>query len=437
MTTEQTILDNNADRYLTAIVQSDVEGGNYTNNNLVVATENATTAGNGIMLYGSQVDPKELGLKKGDKIKVTLHKGKAQIVNYQGVYEVTGAKTEEWATVEKEGTATITPIEITPNDLINYQSMTVKIKKATPQAAGIWGVNSPYTFTSGGQEFAVFCKSDAAAFMDQPFAAVESDITGIVTVYKEVPQLAPRNMEDVAGFASTTPTITSATPTSLSFPATGGSKDIEIGVVNMGSNTLSHGGLSGILSATINGTKVTVNAEANTTTKEIEQTLKVSLTNGNSIDIPITVAAPSTGGGYSLISTLEELTAGKYFMAGYVELNNDKVDLTPYNYQLWTGEVSYTGSGTSSNSDLVTVSYQFKDNEITPQEASKTGTEMELVAVTGKPNTYYIKVGDKYLYNSVATTNRRLYLKDTAEDAEWVFMDKSNGTGVTASITHT
>ena len=81
MTTEQTILDNNADRYLTAIVQSDVEGGNYTNNNLVVATENATTAGNGIMLYGSQVDPKELGLKKGDKIKVTLHKGKAQIVN--------------------------------------------------------------------------------------------------------------------------------------------------------------------------------------------------------------------------------------------------------------------------------------------------------------------------------------------------------------------
>lgn len=438
MTTEQTILDNNADRYLTAIVQSDVEGGNYTNNNLVVATENATTAGNGIMLSGSQVDPKELGLKKGDKIKVTLHKGKAQIVNYQGVYEVTGAKTEEWATVEKEGTATITPIEITPNDLINYQSMTVKIKKATPQAAGIWGVNSPYTFTSGGQEFAVFCKSDAAAFMDQPFAAVESDITGIVTVYKkEVPQLAPRNMEDVAGFASTTPTITSATPTSLSFPATGGSKDIEIGVVNMGSNTLSHGGLSGILSATINGTKVTVNAEANTTTKEIEQTLKVSLTNGNSIDIPITVAAPSTGGGYSLISTLEELTAGKYFMAGYVELNNDKVDLTPYNYQLWTGEVSYTGSGTSSNSDLVTVSYQFKDNEITPQEASKTGTEMELVAVTGKPNTYYIKVGDKYLYNSVATTNRRLYLKDTAEDAEWVFMDKSNGTGVTASNNNT
>lgn len=124
-------------------------------------------------------------------------------------------------------------------------------------------------------------------------------------------------------------------------------------------------------------------------------------------------------------------------MAGYVELNNDKVDLTPYNYQLWTGEVSYTGSGTSSNSDLVTVSYQFKDNEITPQEASKTGTEMELVAVTGKPNTYYIKVGDKYLYNSVATTNRRLYLKDTAEDAEWVFMDKSNGTGVTASNNNT
>lgn len=430
---EQAVLDNEADHYLIGVVQSDVEGGNYTNNNLVIATENATTAGNGILLFGSQVDPKTLNVKRGDKVKITLHKGKAQTVNYQGVYEITGGKDDQWATVEKIGTASIKPIEITPNDLASYQSMTVTIKEATPKEPGVWGVNSPYTFTAGGQDFAVFCRADAAAFQNQPFAAVKANITGIVTLYKGNAQIAPRNMEDVAGFASQMPTIISATPREVNFKATGGSEDITLEVVNMGDNTLTVTGLSGILGAIIEGTKITVTAQPNTTASAIEQTLKVTVANGNSIDIPVTVAAPTAGGGYSMISTLADLKEGKYFMAGYAEVTSDKTDLTPYTYQIWTGEVS----GKSGNSDLVTVSYQYESNNLVPKEESKVAGEMELIAVTGKPNTYYIKVGDKYLYNSATATNRRLYFKDTAEDTEWVFIDKSNGTGVVGSNNNT
>ena len=60
MTTTEAPVDANADRYLDAVVMNDVAGANYTFNNLILATENATEAGNGITLYGSQVEPSTL-----------------------------------------------------------------------------------------------------------------------------------------------------------------------------------------------------------------------------------------------------------------------------------------------------------------------------------------------------------------------------------------
>lgn len=101
MTTTQTPVDATTDRTFEAVVQSNTEGGNYTNNNLVLATEGATAAGNGITLFGSQVDPATLQLTQGDKVKVTLYKGLAKTVNYNGMYEVTGSQTDNWAKVEK------------------------------------------------------------------------------------------------------------------------------------------------------------------------------------------------------------------------------------------------------------------------------------------------------------------------------------------------
>lgn len=47
-----------------------------------------------------------------------------------------------------------------------------------------------------------------------------------------------------------------------------------------------------------------------------------------------------------------------------------------------------------TNSDLITSAYQYANNQLTPQNASELATtEVELIAVSGKANTYYIKVG--------------------------------------------
>ena len=113
MTATSEVINANADCYFEAVVQNDVTGGNYSFNNLILATEGATTAGNGITLYGSQVEPSTLGLNMGDKVKVTLIKGLAKSQIRNGLYQATGAATDTWAKIEKlNGTATITPIEI-------------------------------------------------------------------------------------------------------------------------------------------------------------------------------------------------------------------------------------------------------------------------------------------------------------------------------------
>lgn len=149
------------------------------------------------------------------------------------------------------------------------------------------------------------------------------------------------------------------------------------------------------------------------------------MSGGNSVTVPIKVAAIGGSNGYKLIETVADLSEGKYFMAGYAEISNNKTDLKPYTYQIW--------QGTLSGSDLVTVAYQYQGDELIAKDASQVAAEMELVKIDGKADTYYIKIGDQYLYNPTKATNRKLKLKDTADESvEWKFEDKNNG-GVTAS----
>lgn len=388
MTSVQTVVDATADRYFEAVVQNDVEGGNYSFSNLILATENATTAGNGITLYGNQVEPTSIDVKKGDKVKVTLYKGLAKTVNYNGMFEVTGGKEDTWAKVEKLGsTATITPISITADKLADYQGMTVTIQNATTTTAGVWANTSSissHTFTAGGTEFVVFCKKDATAFIDQPYIAATGTITGLAAVNSNKGQLVPRNLEDVKNFQSSTPTIISADPASLSFPSTGGTKDIEISVANMGSNTLSHTGLSDILSATINGTKVTVSAEANTTAADIKQTLKISLTNGNSIDIPIIVEAPSTGN-ETRVSV--DFTVADNYPSTFPKLSaNKQVEAQTFSF----GGYDFVFAGSASNGY-----YQAMESGNPYIINGKKGAYIELPAIS-----------DKRLTQIIATTRK-------------------------------
>lgn len=292
------VIDANADRFFEAVVQADVESGNYTTNNLQVAVEGATSEKNGVTLYGSQVDPKTLGLKMGDKVKVTLIKGTAKVQNFSGLYEVTGSKDETWCKVEKIGTANVTPIVITADKLAAYQAMTVTIKNVSSDGSGTWCTADKYdthTFTADGTNITVYCQA-GSVFAGQTYTKATGDLTGVATMYRSAAQIAPRNLNDVKAFSSSEPVITGVDPEKVSFAAEGGTKDITVTVANGEGKTLSTSGLSGILSATVSGNVVTVKAQANASAESVSQTLKITLDGtSSSVEVPVTVAAQGTG----------------------------------------------------------------------------------------------------------------------------------------------
>ena len=366
MTDTEAPVDANADRYLDAVVMNDVAGANYTFNNLILATENATEAGNGITLYGSQVEPSTLGLNKGDKVRVTLYKGLAKVVNYSGMYEVTGAKEATWCKVEKTGTVTSIPTAtIAAADLAKYQGMAVTIANASVAQAGVWAsasALSSHTFTADGANFTVFCKKsdekNPSVFLDVPFKAGSGNISGLAAVYKNNSQLVPRNLDDVAAFSdSSTPMITGVTPGSLSFPAAGGEETLTVSVSSQGDNQLSVSGLTAPLSATVSGLTVTVKADPNTGTQPVNQTLTITLANGNSKDVPVTLLG--AGGGET----------GEVVAFSITDIKADNADLptngydpqvvaTPSTWVSWTvGGIEFTGvricESSASNGSII------------------------------------------------------------------------------------
>lgn len=352
MTTTEAPVDANADRYLDAVVMNDVAGANYTFNNLILATENATEAGNGITLYGSQVEPSTLGLNKGDKVRVTLYKGLAKVVNCSGMYEVTGAKEATWCKVEKTGTVTSIPTAtIAAADLAKYQGMAVTIANASVAQAGVWASASAlsHTFTADGANFTVFCKQsdekNPSVFLDVPFKAGSGNISGLAAVHKNNSQLVPRNLDDVAAFSdSSTPMITGVTPASVSIPAIGGNETIIVSVANKGENVLSVSGLSGLLEATVDNANnmVTVTAQPNTGAVQ-NQTLTIAIAGGNSVTVPVTLLGVGGGGTGEVVAfSITDIKADNADLPtnGY----GSQVVATPSTWVSWTvGGIEFTG----------------------------------------------------------------------------------------------
>lgn len=351
MTDTEAPVDANADRYLDAVVMNDVAGANYTFNNLILATENATEAGNGITLYGSQVEPSTLGLNKGDKVRVTLYKGLAKVENYNGMYEVTGAKEATWCKVEKTGTVTSIPTAtIAAADLAKYQGMAVTIANASVAQAGVWAsasALSSHTFTADGANFTVFCKQsdekNPSVFLDVPYKAATGNISGLAAVYMNNSQLVPRNLDDVAAFSdSSTPMITGVTPASLSFEAAGGEKTLTVSVINQGDNQLSVSGLTAPLSATVSGLTVTVKADPNTGTQPVNQTLTITLA-GSTKTVPVTLLGAGGGGTGEVVAfSITDIKADNADLPtnGY----GSQVVATPSTWVSWTvGGIEFTG----------------------------------------------------------------------------------------------
>ncbi|WP_418981662.1 DUF5689 domain-containing protein [Alistipes sp.] len=306
--TTKAVLDAENDRVFEAIVMNDVAGGNYSFNNLILATENSTAAGNGVTLYGSQVEPSTLGLNKGDKVRVTLYKELAQVMNYNGMYEVTGDKDATWCKVEKISSGVNIPVAtVTPPQLADYQGMAVTVNNATVAAPGVWAVAdniSSHTFSASGTEFAVFCKKGATAFLDKPYRAGTGNITGLAAVNSNKGQLVPRDMADVAAFNPTAPTITSLEPDALNW----GSAETNAQTISVkGSDidgklscTLS-GGADSKFTVSVSGTTVTVTPKGtNETAADFTETLTVTAAGGNSLTASLKQAKKGSGGDKTL-----------------------------------------------------------------------------------------------------------------------------------------
>ena len=424
-TTEVTPIDN--DYIIQGIICGDPEAQNCSYGALYVMTKGATTAGNALTLYNTTIKPETYSL--GDEIKVTLRKESAKMQVYNSAPQISGFDAAE---VEKISSGNnVQPVTITVDKLLDFACMPVKIENVTIETAGIWKTEvdkaSTHTFKANGSDLTVYINKGASSFNNVAYIAKENgSLTGIAAAYKTSAQLLPRNLEDVKEFEATGPTITSVAPSQVNFPSTGGEETLIISTSNQGSSTLQLSPLGEGISAEVkDNNTVKVKAEANTSTNEIKKDLVISLSGGNSVTVPIKVAAIGGSNGYKLIETVADLSEGKYFMAGYAEISNNKTDLKPYTYQIW--------QGTLSGSDLVTVAYQYQGDELIAKDASQVAAEMELVKIDGKADTYYIKIGDQYLYNPTKATNRKLKLKDTADESvEWKFEDKNNG-GVTAS----
>ena len=137
------------------------------------------------------------------------------------------------------------------------------------------------------------------------------------------------------------------------------------------------------------------------------------------------VNPPAGNGAYTKIDKVANLTAGKYLMAVYAEAYQSN-DYSANPYHFWDGNI---GTG-SEKKDLITNTYAYTDGALTKYvntavSASKNGdaVQIELIAVEGKANTYYIKYGDKYL----SATYAKRSLELSATPAEWVAEDNANG----------
>lgn len=168
---DKLVIDAENNRTLEAVVVTDVDGGNVSANNLMVMTEGATQAKNGILLFssGQYTNPKDpaFPFKSGDKVRFTLVKGLAKVANFSNCYEVTCESSDA----------------------------------ATWLTAGNWAVGTT-TFKVGSSDLTVYVTQDAAGFAGKQYAASKTgDLTGYVSLYKGAVQLCPRNMTDAAAFA--------------------------------------------------------------------------------------------------------------------------------------------------------------------------------------------------------------------------------------------
>lgn len=392
----QKVINETKDYCFEAVVVTDKEGGNFNGQNLQVMTPGATTAKNGITLYGSgkYTDPYDDGFTfvKGDKVKVTLKKGEARIVSYNGLYEVTGSKGADWVEIEKIGTETITPVVVDPAKLAEYQGMVVTVKGVTaPATAADWTTNEAFgkhTFTTSAGNMTVFVQKAMPGLVGTQFVAGSTgDITGYASVNSNAAQVCPQRPEDVAAFMgepSTDPAITKLDPTSLSFAATDNAKTVTVTAANADGCTIEAAtDKSEQFTTFVNGMVVTVTPKENTTEQAITATLTIKLMkDGAAVDtktVAISQAGKSGAGGdgQQITLTLDDIIAIGGKSGAYAK----------FTYTNTFGEWSGKAAGGSSGKECL---------QINVKENSAFGSFVQIPAVDGTIEKIEVTIREPY-----------------------------------------
>ncbi|MBR2501930.1 MAG: hypothetical protein IKB68_05600, partial [Rikenellaceae bacterium] len=345
MTSNAAVYDADSDYVFEGVVLTDVDGGNYTYNNLIVMTEGATTPNNAIVIYNNPLNQTP-SFNAGDKVRVTLKAGVAKTQVRYGVPQLTGITDSE---IEKigEGVA-VTPIKISYDKLVEYVNMPVEIDNVQSVAtSGVWSsssANTSHKFTVNGdeaQQFIVYVKKAAGVFVNVNLATGNGTIKGIASVYSNAGQIVPRNLDDVAGLTGARVEQAKITPasTSMSFVAEGEAKTNELTVAGQGELLLFAKSSDEHFTAAIEGTTLTVTAAANTTTEAKSATVTVYMAESAdaeavaSVEIACSQAAPSSGeGGGETTETwiVEEFTGLNKVYAGTLAFNAKQLTWTLY-----------------------------------------------------------------------------------------------------------
>lgn len=341
--TSATVLDATNDYVFEGVVMNNYEVKNYAMNNLYLAAEGATAAKNGLVLYGSQVDATTLALPQGTRVKVTLKAGLASIQNRYGVFQITGAASATWCSIESLGsTAAISPITITADKIADYQGMYVQVE-GTTTGTGLWcndAKATTTTLTTANGNLLVYVNTVANETFTLPYAATTGYVKGIAMVYgnasSQTPELLPQSAADVAAFTPSTsePTITGVNPTSLSWGADEtGMKEVAVTGVDLAGN-LTATVDNASFKAVVNGTTVEVTpAGANTTEADITATL--TLTAGSSTKtVALKQSKPASQGGGTEVITVDfaSITMPSDFPTSSYEKTEKTFNLAGYDF---------------------------------------------------------------------------------------------------------
>lgn len=281
--------------YVAGVVANGVSTGNLSAGNVIIC-DNTGAEYSGIQFYGNSADLiGGAGLNVGDYIEISLANAEASTYNGLRQYQkVQAADVEVLSSGHSILRKALTAAQIVA-DYDKYMSMPVEVANATPASDAVGKTfSSSLTFSDATGDFTVYCRSGWKDGKTAKIGNVTGTISGILSVFK-APQLVPTTLADVAAFIQEGgPEITAVNPSKVDFTADGGSTTINVTVSNQGDNALSATGLSGLFAASVSGNNVTVTAQANTGAA-VSQTLTIAVANGNSVTVPVTMAAKSGG----------------------------------------------------------------------------------------------------------------------------------------------